>query len=366
MLAHPPVSARPALLLALLLGYGGVLGCGAPASPLPPSLNLPDPVQDLSAVRVGNSVHLSWTTPLRTTDKVLLRNPIAVQVCRSVQDAACLPIADLNLPPGKPAMYTDDLPADLLQADRLLRYEVVLQNRAGKSAGPSNVAYSAAGTSPPAVSGLTCQTRTDGVLLSWLPTPEPGRSVTYRIERTDLTPAPVQQHARSPLAAPLPPVLQTLAVRMADGDDPGHAIDTSAQFNQQYRYRMVRVVTPNLAGREVELQGAPSNDVQVTTTDTFPPAVPQDLVAVADEAAGAIDLSWSPDRESDLVAYNVYRRDTQAGSPVERIASLPAQTAYHDTTVHPGHTYAYALSAIDQAHNESQRSPEVQETLSAR
>ncbi len=85
-----------------------------------------NPVQDLSAVRVGNSVRLSWTTPLRTTDKVLLRSPIAAQVCRSVQDAACIPIADLNLPPGKPAMYTDDLPADLLQAaDRLLRYEVV-------------------------------------------------------------------------------------------------------------------------------------------------------------------------------------------------------------------------------------------------
>ena len=113
----------------------------------------------------------------------------------------------------------------------------------------------------------------------------------------------------------------------------------------------------------MEIQGPPSEAIEVSTTDIFPPAVPQGLVAVADAAAGAIDLSWSPDSDSDLAAYYVYRRDVQEISPAKRIASVGVETSFRDTGVERGHAYAYSISAIDQSGNESKRSPEVEETL---
>jgi Fibronectin type III domain len=356
-----PVFALPLIMACTMVG------CGAPAAPAPPSLNLPTPAVNLSAVRIGDSVHLAWTMPTRTTDHLPLRHPVTARICRAVDGDACTNVGTLSLAPGAAGTYADVLPSDLShKPERPLRYEVALQNHAGKSAGPSNPAYGAAGNSPAAVTGLTGQLRQDGVLLSWKPVPEPGHSILFRIERLQLT-VPASQEARSSPLAPSPPSpTQTLVVHGRDGEDPGHAIDTSALFNQRYRYVVERVASFDFSGRSVEVQGAPSEAIEVTTTDVFPPAVPQGLVAVADSTAGAIDLSWTPDGDSDLAAYRVYRRDVQGGLPAQRVASVGVETSFRDTGVQPEHTYAYSVSAVDQSGNESKRSPEVEETLPRR
>jgi hypothetical protein len=341
-----------------------MVGCGAPAAPAPPSLNLPTPVENLSAVRIGDSVHLAWTMPTRTTDHLPLRHPVTAQICRGVDSGPCTRFSSLNLAPGAAGTYTDALPSDLSQKpDRLLRYEVALQNHAGKSAGPSNPAFSAAGNNPAAVTGLAGQVRQDGVLLSWKLAPDPGRPLLFRIERMQLTVPPAQEARNSPLAPTPPSPAQTLVVHGRDGEDPGHAVDPSALFNQRYRYVVERVASFDLSGRSVEVQGLPSEAIEVTTTDVFPPAVPQGLVAVADSAAGAIDLSWMPDSDSDLNAYRVYRRDVQGSLPAQRVASVGVETSFRDAAVQPEHAYAYSVSAVDQSGNESTRSPEVEEIL---
>jgi hypothetical protein len=343
-------------------------GCGAPGAPQPPSLNLPEPVSNLSAVRIGNGVHLAWLMPTRTTDKVTLQHPVKVGVCRAIENGPCANVGSLSVEPGKEATYSNELPADLLRGpDRLLRYEVILNNHAGKSAGPSNIAYSAAGVSLPAITGLTGQMRGDGLLLSWQPVAEPEKSVSYRIERLQLTAAPASNDVpKSPLAPAAPAAAQTLVVHGKGGEDPGHAIDASALFNQRYRYALERVATLVVSGQSVEVQGLPSAAIEVATTDVFPPAVPQGLVVVADAAAGAIDLSWSPDSDSDLAAYHVYRRDVHGNLPAQRIASVGVETSYRDAGAQPQQTYAYSVSATDQSGNESMRSPEVEETLPGR
>jgi hypothetical protein len=367
LLVSAPRIASFAFALLMVLVAGLMAGCGQIGAPAPPSLNLPTPVVNLSAVRIGNSVHLAWTMPTHTTDRITLQHPVKVEVCRALEKGHCVNLGSLSLEPGKEGAYTDELPADLTQGpDRLLRYEVLLNNHAGKSAGPSNVAYSAAGVSPPPVTGLTGQVRADGVLLNWQPIAEPGRPVFFRIERLLLTVSAPQETPKSPLAPEAPAVSQTLAVHGQEGGDPGHAIDASALFNQRYRYVLERVATVAVSGQSVEIQGLPSDAVPVATTDTFPPAVPQGLVAVADATAGAIDLSWSPDTDSDLAAYHVYRRDVHGDSLVQRIASVGVETSYRDSGVQPGHSYAYSLSAVDQSGNESKRSPEVEETLPSR
>jgi hypothetical protein len=354
---------RPTIALSLA---ATIIGCGAPAAPQPPSLNLPTPVANLSAARVADSVHLAWTMPTRTTDHVALRHPVVVQVCRAVETGACTDIGQVNVAPGVAGSYVDKLPPGLTQGpDRLLRYEVALLNHAGKAAGPSNAAYSGAGPSPFALIGLTYQVREDGVLLNWHPEPNPEPSLLFRIERLQLT-AGTEQAPSSPLAPVKPAVAQTLVVRAVHGIDPGHGVDTTALFNQQYRYQVERVATLALAGQSVEVQGPPSEAIVVTTTDHFPPAVPKGLVAVGDATAGSIDLSWAPDSDSDLAAYRVYRRDTHADLPAQRIASVGMETSFRDGGTQPGHTYAYSVSAIDQSGNESNRSAEVEETLPGR
>jgi hypothetical protein len=339
-------------------------GCGAPGAPRPPSLNLPSPVVNLSAARIGNSVHLTWTVSTRTTDRAPLKHPVRANVCRAVGTGSCTNIAKLTLPPGAAGAYTDTLPPDLAQSpDRLLRYEVALDNHAGKSAGPSNTAYSAAGASPPPLTGLTWRLLPDGVLLSWTPAAEPGRTVTFRMERLLLSAPPANQERASAFGPSAPPAAQTLVVRGQGGVDAAHALDTSIAFNQRYRYVVERVTPLELDGHKVEIQGPPSQAIEVPTKDTFPPAVPQGLVAVADTAGAAIDLSWTPDSDSDLAAYHVYRRDVPGALPAHRIASLNGETSYRDTAVQPEHTYAYSVSAIDQSGNESKPSAEVEETL---
>jgi hypothetical protein len=367
LLVSAPRIVSSAFALLTILIADSVIGCGSIGAPQPPSLNLPTPAENLTAVRIGNSVQLAWTMPTRTTDHIALEHPIKVQICRAIDKGLCAKIASLSLAPGKAAAYTDGLPGDLTrEADRLLRYEVALTNHAGKSAGPSNAAYSAAGVGPPAVTGLTGQVRADGVLLTWQPVAGPSRSVSYRIDRLQLDAPAAQETPKSPLAPAVPAAAQTLLVQGKEGTDPGHAIDPSVLFNQRYRYVLERVATFAVSGKSVEVQGLPSEVIVVATTDVFPPAVPQGLVAVADAAAGAIDLSWSPDSDSDLAAYHVYRRDVHGDSAAQRIASVGVETSYHDAGVQPEHTYAYSLSAVDQSGNESKRSPEVEETLPGR
>ena len=61
---------RVALAFVLMFSGVALAGCGMPGAPQPPSLDLPQRVGDLSAVRTGNQVALKWSMPKRDTDKV--------------------------------------------------------------------------------------------------------------------------------------------------------------------------------------------------------------------------------------------------------------------------------------------------------
>jgi hypothetical protein len=349
-------AALPALLT-------GLSGCGTPAAPQPPSLNLPDRVADLSAVRTGNSVLLTWTMPKRNTDKLALKSDVAVLICRKAGPERCDAAgSNLHLAPGAAGRFSETLPAELAAGPpRVLRYFVELKNQKGRSAGLSNAATVLAGQAPAPVTGLTAEVRKDGVVLRWTPD---GETVPVRLERTLLTPPPAKAK-QGPLAAPPEPLEQNLLVDTET--QTGRAIDKSILFGETYSYRAQRVARLEQSGHTVELAGEFSAPVRVAALDVFPPAVPTGLAAVATlgEAGGppAIDLSWQPDSDADLAGYIVYRREHDAAW--QRIS--PAQPvvgpAFHDAQVQAGHTYHYAVSAIDQGGHESARSAEAEETV---
>src|SRR6476646_7339222 len=85
-------------------------GCGTPGAPQPPSLDLPDRVADLSAVRAGDQVSLTWTMPRKSTDKLLLKADIEVAVCRREETGPCEPVGGaLMVAPGNAGKLSEAL-----------------------------------------------------------------------------------------------------------------------------------------------------------------------------------------------------------------------------------------------------------------
>ncbi len=350
------------------LGTPALCGCGMPGAPQPPSLHLPDRVTDLSASRAGSQVSLTWTMPKRDTDKLLLKGSVQARVCRKETSAGrCIVAGSVRLAPGADAAFTETLPGALVSGEpRALTYYVELLNAKGRSAGMSNGAETVAGAAPAAVSGLSAEMRKDGVLLKWAPDAAASGSTVIRLERKLLTPATPKPHSQpGPLAPPAEPVERTLLVQA--GVQRGEAIDKDIRFGESYAYRVQRVAEVTANGQKLELAGPFSVPVRIDAEQLFPPEVPGGLAAVAaagENGAGpAIDLSWQPNTDADLAGYIVYRREGDGEWQRISAAQPVVRPGYHDPNVQPGHTYFYAVSAIDQEGHESTRSAEAQETV---
>ncbi len=153
--------------------------------------------------------------------------------------------------------------------------------------------------------------------------------------------------------------------------DTGGTIDHTAQMGQTYQYTAQRVRSVSLGGHPLEVRSPVSSPVLVAMRDTFPPHTPSGLYAVPGGATAAdrsIDLSWTPDTDADLAGYFVYRQEVDtkgvAAGTATRLNLTPvAGPAYRDQTALPGRRYAYRVTAVDTAGNESAPSAEVQETL---
>jgi len=352
--------------LALALAAGLALtGCGTPGAPLAPSLNLPDPVTNLAAVRTGDQVALTWTMPKKNTDKLLMKGNVAVHLCRKELGGLCAAAGDVALAPGAEGTFTDTLPpGQAAGIPRALTYFVELKNARGRSAGMSNSAMVVAGQAPAGVEGLDATVIKAGVVLHWK-AGTAGTSIRLHRKLVAQKGQAKPTNEQGLLAPPPEPNEQNLLVEA--GVAAGHALDKGIRFGETYEYRAQRVARVTVDGQTLELAGPLSTPVRVEARDVFPPAVPTGLAAVATAAEGgaeaSIDLSWQPGTEADLAGYAVYR--SEAGGAWERISPTePAiGPAFHDTKVLAGHTYTYAVTAVDQGGHESARSVEAQETV---
>lgn len=337
----------------------GMAGCGTPGAPLPPSLNLPDRVADLSAVRTGNQVALTWTMPKRTTDRVALKGDVAVDVCWREGAGGCVPAGGKSVAPGVAASFLGTLPDALTVGEpRPVSYYVELKNRLGKSAGLSNAAVVLAGQAPAPVTGLQAEVRKQGIVLRWNAA---DAAESIRLKRT-LLDAPALKAKEGPLAPPA----EAAALDLTVEHDGGVAMDKGIVFGRNYEYRAQRIARITSEGKTVELLGEVSAPVRVAAQDVFPPTIPTGLAAVATGAsegtAASIDLSWLPDAEADVAGYRVYRRE---GTEWRRVSGeqLVVGPAFHDADVQAGRTYFYAVTAVDTRGNESQRSGEASDTV---
>jgi hypothetical protein len=192
------------------------------------------------------------------------------------------------------------------------------------------------------------------------PTAVAARMPTEKAVAIDWTPpvaepggAPVRfnVYRQQPAGAPLnPSPLTTPAFEIAN-----------EEFGKEHCY-VVRTIQTT---QNVTVESDPSAPACLTPLDTFPPAAPRNLRAVAEE--GAVSLVWDPNTEPDLAGYLVLRGDS-AGGTLQPITPQPLKDAtYRDTTVMPGVRYVYAVVAVDAAtpaRNSSPPSP--QEAVTAR
>lgn len=184
--------------------------------------------------------------------------------------------------------------------------------------------------------------------------PLPAKSLGFQSEATTyhLFEVPSTAPPEDPLAITLPsPVTpQPLAVTT-------HAIKGAA-----FGVERCFAVRPVERTSGAVVMGAASPKTCVTPADTFPPAAPKSLAAIAGE--GVISLIWEPNTESDLAGYLVLRGEAP-GDTLRAITAEPvAATTYRDTTARAGVRYVYVVVAVDRAtpQNVSAQSNRVEET----
>jgi hypothetical protein len=349
-----------------LLAAALLWGCGSPGVPVPPSLELARPVNNLRATRKGNTVLLRWSPPTRTTDGHNIAHPFEAQICGnpgSEMKECGTPVAKIKVGPGrtgKPgaeAQYTDQLPHKLQMeyATADIFYAINVVNSYGRSAGLSNqVSVPAAPTMPPPTD-FQAQVMAQGVQVSWetlanvAETPA-GLRYAVRLYRREQG-----QHA------------DTIAGEVPIAGSPQSFVDRGLEWEKTYDYRATVVTyVAHSDGRHEQVEGDDTNPASVFAHDVFPPATPTGLQAVFSGPGQKpfIDLIWSPNTEPDLAGYNVYRREGNAEA-VKVNTELVKSPAWRDSNVNAGRPYSYSVSAIDQRGDESPRSEEATESVPA-
>ena len=364
-------------------------GCASPGAPQPPSLRLPQTVNNLSAVRQGNRVVLSWTPPTVTTDHQPVRWPTTTRVCRVANQfpidqcgdpVALIPASDLasSTPAARRPVvaYEDVLPAALMAPANAASldqatYALEVVNQRGRSAGLSNQVRIPLVPTVPPPTGFRATLDAQGPLLQWDNSstfaPTSNLSCVLRIYRrggqASATGGPSVGPYPTPRRTQAAPEYALIAEQPCQ-PGPGEARDTSFEWEQEYDYKAAAVTVITQPGRPaVEVEGDDSVPAHLVTHDVFPPAVPGGLQAVYSSVGQKpfIDLTWAPDTESDLAGYIVYRRTGSA--PFTKVSEVLKSPAWRDPDVHPGQQYFYAVSAIDVRGNQSAQSAPASETV---
>jgi hypothetical protein len=344
-------------------------GCGAPGEPTPPSPPVPVAVTDLSAQQAGDGVQLTFTMPPKTVAGERLTETPAIEILRGALKpdgtADAKSFRTVETIPG--ALVGEYRTADKVQVinrispDELraytgaaLAYRVRTRASRKRTSADSNAVTVRVRPVPERITSIHAEVTEPAIELSWsAPTRtsagDPLPSISeYHVYRGEIDPASAAAAAndlsqvkwRSPLA-------------LLVSSPTNSYRDATFDFGKTYLYT-VRTVIP---GNGSTLESSDSVPVIVTPRDTFPPAIPQGLVAAIlsaePNAPPEVDLSWSINTETDLVGYHVYRGEQQ-DTPGQLVTpDLLLSPAYRDTSVQPGHRYWYSVTAVDRSGNES-------------
>jgi hypothetical protein len=308
---------------AICLGALWAAGCGYIGEPLPPALNIPSRVTDLRAMEYGDNIIVQFTVPPLTTEGLTIKDLREVELRAGVGgnpfslDAWAAAAQRFDVPAAGPGALTRQIPAREWAGK-----DVVLAVRAigpkGKASEWSNLVVLPVAQPLARPTSLRAANVERGVALSWQ-----GSGPRYRVFR---------------ITGDQP------AEKLSDTERPEFLDETTA-YGTAYKY-FVQAIADELTQSEV------SEIFPITPTDIFPPAVPG--AVTAEPGVGTIELVWDRNAEPDFKGYNIYR--SVEDGPFEKIAPLIEAPAYSDRQVQAGKRYRYAITALDQIGNESERS----------
>jgi hypothetical protein len=362
--------------------------CGKSGPPLPPLRLVPAPVTAVVAQRTANEVRLTFTLPTANANGP---GPVELQhvevYAGTVAPGAVAPAnRDLlvakhlvgrievkqPVPEGKPQPVErpgDTRPSagekttfvEEITAAKLTPVFTTLPNAAAQPAAPP----AAAAVTPPVPAAPTVPTRiytirgvtrrgrpgspAGRVTVPLVDPPAPPSGLSVQAKETGLTlawtapaPAPAAEAPAAPVkfnvyADPAGPPVNPAPLDLPMFERGG------VEFGKEECF-VVRSMVTMLT---VSIESAPSERVCATAADTFPPAAPKGLQAVA--STGAINLIWDANTEPDLAGYVVLRGEAP-GDKLQALTPAPIRdTTFRDTTAQPGIRYVYAIVAVDRA-----------------
>jgi fibronectin type 3 domain-containing protein len=299
------------LLLAALLFNG----CGYVGDPLPPALNIPEKITDLRAVQRGDQLFIDFTIPKLTTEGLPIRKLGGVEL-----QVGSTPV---EVEPTEGSVQTTVPAREWYGKEVIVR--VRLLNSKGRPSEWSNEIAVAVAQPLAMPADLRASPHPKGIAVLWKAAG--AEKLQYRVFRR-------AADEKEPLM-------------VATVDRPEY-IDAEVTAGKRYEYS----VQTFLANAESEV----TPPVGVVSKDIFAPAAPSGLTAVA--SLNTIELGWERNSEADFGHYSVYRAEGEgpfiaAGEKVE-------EPAFSDKQITSGKTYRYAVSAVDQAGNEGERTAPVQ------
>ena len=353
---------RSALTSLLLLIVVATTACGKKGPPLPPLLLVPVPPPELTAVRRGSQVDLTFRIPNANTDRstpadlarleiyalTTLSAVTADDVIRRGERVSTLAV-NKPVDPDEPEPTTPaPEPKGLSQGDRSTfsealaavddtsahrTYVVVGYNERGRRGEPSARIVVPLVPPPPVPEQPTIKYDEKAISVTWVlvPASEAG-PYSYSVYRPG-TPVPATP-------APVPEPLFT---------------DSTIVWDEERCYEVRAGLT--LEGVRIESLASPTRCV--TPHDTFAPAKPAGLVSVASE--GAISLIWSANSEADLAGYLVLRA-MEPATELTPVSATPTTDTNFKDNVPAGERVTYAVQAVDKAGNRSEPSNTTTET----
>jgi hypothetical protein len=377
-----------------LIVVSAISGCGQKGPPLPPIIRTPlAPV--IKADRRGSEVELALTVPAANTDGSRPANIARIDIY--AVNGATAKMTDLeimkkgtkvaSLPVKSPRNPNDAVEKDESADEAEPAVGEGLDQGAASSVAEAITESVLAGGAdrdgpllgPPAAAELRTYigvgvdrrghpgqfSKRVSVPLQLPPPPPPPIAITYEEKKIFITWKPIETGIGNVLPSrSFGPLLPQVAYNLYDATT-GQLInpkpvpengyeDTRMDWGTKrcYIVRSVEVVA------KLPVESESTGPTCEMLVDTFPPAAPKGLSAVA--TTGAINLIWEPNTEPDLAGYFVWRGI--GSEPLQQVTAEPVAEAAFFDNVRPGVKFVYAVRAVDKAGNVSPLSNRVEET----
>lgn len=305
------------------MAFGLLAACGKVGDPLPPVTQAPASVSTMDAVQQGDdSVLILFPLPASAVQEVSVFRRCGPADENPQQQILEVGVAELHpLPDGRRYALRDPSP----RLDVSCAYQVQFRNRYGRRSEMSNEVSTVPGPAPPSPVDLRVDVRESEIDVSWNPPKDAQGIVGYLVNFLDFVTEPHYVLHDFELGKPLTIVVQSVG-----------------------RVQDPMILSP------------PTATLTLTPQDTFAPAVPLSLTAVA--VSGGVQLVWDAVTAPDLSGYNVYRR-AEGEREFEKIAGPVKVPRYFDAVERAGGVLYYEVTAVDRWGNESPRSEEAAASL---